>query len=327
MLTTRLTEMFGLGRPIVLAPMANGATSGHLAAAVSAAGGLGLFGGINSAGPEWVREQIRFLRARADARWGVGFITWLIPNYEKNFQVCLDEHVPIMAFSFADPTEYVARAKAAGAKVLCQVQTMESARVALAAGADVLVAQGNEAGGHTGELGTLPFLAQVLEVAGNTPVIASGGIGSARALAAVFAAGAEGAWIGTPLLATHEAVEVADSYKKCIVESDGQDTVFTRVFDIIYDLKFPAEIAGRARVNSITREWHGREDEVRQRREELEARNPRRPVLERDPEVHPIWMGQSAGSVHGVRSVADVIGELCDGAERLLQERSRTLIR
>ena len=326
MLKTRLTEQFGLRRPIVLAPMAAGATSGHLAAAVNAAGGLGLFGGIHSGGPEWIREQIRFLQSRANRCWGVGFITWWIPNYEKNFQVCLDEHVPVIAFSFGDPTQYVARAKAAGARVLCQVQTLESARVALAAGADVLVAQGNEAGGHTGQLGTLPFLAQVLEMAGNTPVIASGGIGSERALAAVLAAGGEGAWIGTPLLATHEAVEVAESYKKCIVESDGQDTIFTRVFDIMYNLRFPDEIAGRARINSVTREWQGREDEVRQRREELAARNPMRPVLERDPEVHPIWMGQSAGSVHGVKSVAEVIDQICDGAERLLRERSRTLV-
>jgi nitronate monooxygenase len=176
MLKTRLTEQFGLRRPIVLTPMAAGATSKHLAAAVSAAGGLGLFGGIHSGGPEWIRDQIRSLQPRGNRCWGVGFITWWIPNYEENFRVCLDEHVPVMAFSFGDPTQYVAKAKAAGAKVLCQVQTLESASVALAAGADVLVAQGNEAGGHTGQLGTLPFLAQVLEIAGNTPVIASGGL-------------------------------------------------------------------------------------------------------------------------------------------------------
>ena len=326
MLATRLTELFSLEHPIVLAPLANGATSGHLAAAVRAAGGLGLFGGIHSGGPEWVREQIRFMRTREDERWGVGFITWMIPNLEANFQVCLDEHVPTIAFSFGDPTQYVARAKAAGAKVLCQVQTIESARVALEAGTNVLVAQGNEAGGHTGQLGTLPFLAQVLELSGSTPVIASGGIASGRALAAVLAAGAEGAWLGTPLLATHEAVEVADTYKKCIVESDGQDTVFTRVFDIMYDLRFPAEIAGRARVNRTTREWHGREEEVRRRRVELAAKTPMRPPIERDPEVHPIWMGQSAGSVHGVRSVAEVIRDLCEGAERCLRERSRALL-
>jgi NAD(P)H-dependent flavin oxidoreductase YrpB (nitropropane dioxygenase family) len=94
----------------------------------------------------------------------------------------------------------------------------------------------------------------------------------------------------------------------------------------MYDLGFPDGIAGRARVNRVTEEWHGREAEVRQRREELAKQNPLRPVLERDPEVHPIWMGQSAGSVHGVRSVAEVIGDVCDGAERLLRERARSLV-
>ncbi|HVG79985.1 MAG TPA: nitronate monooxygenase [Patescibacteria group bacterium] len=326
MLKTRLTEVCGLTRPIVLAPLASGATSGHLASAVSEAGGLGLFGGIHAGGPEWVREQIRFTRSHTSQPFGVGFITVQIPKFAENFAVCLQERVPFLAFSFGDPTSYVAQAKAAGAKVLCQVQTLEAARLAVAAGTDVLVAQGNEAGGHTGRLGTLPFLAQVLDLAGTTPVIASGGIASGRALAAVLAAGGEGAWLGTPLLATHEAIEVSERYKKCIVESDGQDTVYTEVYDIMYDLKFPPGIAGRARINRITQEWHGRESEVRQHRAELAAANPNRPPIDRDPEVHPIWMGQSAGSVPGIRTVAEVIENICGGAERLLRERTRAVV-
>jgi nitronate monooxygenase len=325
MLKTRLTELFGLHRPIALAPMA-GATSGRLASAVCAAGGLGLFGGIHSGGPEWIREQIQFTREHVTGAFGVGFITEWIPRNEASFHACMEEHIPVFAFSFGDPTRYVAQAKAAGAKVLCQVQTPEAARVALAAGADVLVAQGNEAGGHTGRLGTLPFLVQVLEIAGGTPVIASGGIASGRALAAVLAAGGEGAWLGTPLLATHEAVETSEAHKKCILESDGQDTVYTEVFDLMYDLRFPAGIAGRTRVNRTTREWHGREAELRQRREELAARNPLPLPLERDPDVHPTWMGQSAGSVHGIRTVAEVVQDMCDGAERSLRERTRAVV-
>lgn len=133
----------------------------------------------------------------------------------------------------------------------------------------------------------------------------------------MLAAGGEGAWIGTPLLATHEAVEVSDRHKKCIVESDGQDTVYTEVWDIMYDMRFPAGIAGRSLVNRVTREWHGRESAVRQRREELAALNPFGSVSEKDPDVHPIWMGQSAGAVHGVRTVAEVLQDICDGAEQL----------
>ena len=327
MLETRLTELFGLSRPLVLAPLAGGSTDGRLAAAVNAAGGLGLFGGIHPAGAEWVREQIRFAREQTNGRFGVGFITEQIPRFAENFRVCVEERIPIFAFSFGDPTPYVAQAKAVGAEVLCQVQTPESARLALSVGADVLVAQGNEAGGHTGRLGTLPFLVQVLDMAGSTPVIASGGIATGRALAAVLAAGGEGAWIGTPLLATYEAVGISDAHKKCIIESDGQDTVYTEVYDIMYDSRFPAGIAGRARVNRITREWHGRETEVRQRRTELEAAHPPALPAQRDPDVHPIWMGQSAGSIRGVRTVAEVIQDICDGAERLLRERASTVVR
>jgi len=326
MLKTRLTELFGLTCPIVLAPLGGGTTSGQLASAVDAAGGLGLFGGIYSGGPAWIREQVRFMRARTRKPFGVGFITEQIPQRVENFRACLEEGVPVFAFSFGDPTPYVAEAKRIGAKILCQVQTPEAARLALAIGADVLVAQGNEAGGHTGRLGTLPFLAQVLDLAGSTPVIAAGGIGSGRALAAVLAAGGEGAWLGTPLLATHEAVEISDRYKKSIVESDGQDTVYTEVWDIMYDMRFPAGIAGRSLVNRVIREWHGRESEVRQRRQELAARHPLGSVFERDPDVHPIWMGQSAGAVPGVRTVAEVLQEICDGAERLLRDRSRAVI-
>ena len=131
MLKTRLTELFGLTRPIVLAPLAGGATDGRLAATVHAAGGLGLFGGIHRGGPEWVREQIQFLRSHSHGPFGVGFITTQIPRFEPNVRVCIEERVPILAFSFGDPTPYVAQAKEAGAKVLCQVQTPEPARLAI----------------------------------------------------------------------------------------------------------------------------------------------------------------------------------------------------
>ena len=94
----------------------------------------------------------------------------------------------------------------------------------------------------------------------------------------------------------------------------------------MYDMRFPAGIAGRSLVNQITREWHGRESEVRQRREELAALNPLASVFEKDPDVHPIWMGQSAGAVQGVRTVAEVLQDICDGAEQLLRERSRALV-
>jgi nitronate monooxygenase len=102
--------------------------------------------------------------------------------------------------------------------------------------------------------------------------------------------------------------------------------VYTEVYDIMYNSQFPAGIAGRARINRVTREWHGREPEVRQRRGELAALYPPRLAFERDPDVHPNWMGQSAGSVRGIRTVAEVIQDICEGAEHLLRQRTRTLV-
>jgi nitronate monooxygenase len=325
MLRSRLTEMFGLRYPVVLAPMGGGYTSGRLAAAVSEAGGLGMFGGIHNRGPDWVRSQIQYVRSHTERPFGVGFITQLLPMMMANFEVCLEERVPVIAFSFADPTPYVAEAKAAGATVLRQVQTVEGARTALTAGADVLVAQGYEAGGHTGLLGTLPCLTLVLDVAGGTPVLAAGGIGDARSVAAVLAAGAEGVWMGTALLATREAEEISDVYKGCIVASTGEDTVYTSVYDIMSGLPWPEGIAERVLFNAFTQSWHGREEELKVHREELLPEMPEASAYNRDPHQHAILIGQSAGSVRAVRPVAEVLADLCDGAAALLRDRTSAL--
>jgi nitronate monooxygenase len=141
------------------------------------------------------------------------------------FEAVLDERVPVIAFSFADPAPYARRAKDSGARVICQVQTIDAARQAMDAGADVLVAQGNEAGGHTGRQPLLPFLIEVRETWPDVPVLASGGVATGRALAAVLAVGADGAWMGTPLVATHEAVEVSEPYKQKIVAAKAGDSV------------------------------------------------------------------------------------------------------
>jgi len=234
--------------------------------------------------------------------------------------------VPVVAFSFGDPTSYVAQAKEAGARVLCQVQNQEGARLARAAGADVLVAQGNEAGGHTGQLGTLPCLSLVLAASAETPVIASGGIADGRSLAAVLAAGAEGAWIGTALLATDEASEIPNSYKQRIVSSNGHDTVFTSLYDTLFDLRFPAGIGARVAMNNFTSEWDSRETDLRQNRKEVLPTVSPSHLQRHDPDIDPTWMGQSAGMVNSVRPVADVVQGLCVDAEQILRERLSMLL-
>ena len=241
---TKITELFNISYPVMSAPMTNH-SGGRLAAAVSKAGGLGSFGGIHPSGADWVREQIELVRSQTDNPFAVGFLTQYIPDYLPTFQAALEEKVPAIAFSFADPTPWLQQAKTAGAITLCQVQDLSSADQAVAAGADVLVVQGNAAGGHTGGMNLLPFLSSVVDRYPEVPVMASGGISDGRTLAGVLAAGAEGAWLGTAFVATTEAIEVPEAFKEVIVRSDGEDTVFTDLYDRIDNGSWPEGVAAR----------------------------------------------------------------------------------
>jgi nitronate monooxygenase len=323
MLTTRFTERFGLECPIMSAPMALH-VGGTLASAVSEAGALGSFGGVTDKGSDWVREQIALVRSKTDRPFAVGFITAFLPAFEQHFQIVLHQRVPVVAFSFGDPASYVERAKAGGANVICQVQTLEAAQRALDLGADAIVVQGNEAGGHTGTMNLLPFLSRVLDDAPGVPVLASGGIASGRSLAAVLAAGADGAWLGTALLATPEAIETSDARKERIAASDGQDTVFTTVFDRIAGLPWPEGIGERVQRSRFEEEWRGRDEELRERREELSAKVAEARASD-DFTVAPVLMGQSATSVNAIRPAAEVVRAICEDAERILRERTETL--
>ena len=138
---------------------------------MSRAGGLGSFGGINGGGPDWVMEQIAFIRSHTERPFGVGFINHLFPRLPDNFQAALDAAAPVIAFSFSDPQPWIGRARDSGALTICQVQTLEMAAQAVDAGADALVAQGNEAGGHTGGMNSLPFLATLLDRYPEVPVL------------------------------------------------------------------------------------------------------------------------------------------------------------
>jgi nitronate monooxygenase len=322
MLKTRFSELFGLRHPIMSAPMANH-SGGRLAAAVSAGGGLGTFGGINPGGPDWIRQQISIARTGTDADFGVGFITNFIRGPE--FEVCLEEHVPVIVLSFGDPTVWMKRIRGEGLRVVCQVQTLEGVRQARDLGADAIIVQGNEAGGHSGYMMTLPLLSMAADLAGDVPLVAAGGIANGRGLAGVLAAGAEGAMLGTAFLATPECAEVPDHVKQRIVESDGQDTIHSQIYDIMSGAAWPEGIGGRCQANSFTREWAGREEELRERREDLLPRLRQGQQL-RDPDFETVWMGQSAGMVTAIRPAAEVISSICEHAEVLLRKRPKMLL-
>jgi nitronate monooxygenase len=308
--------MFDLAAPIMAAPIA-GESDARLAAAVSNAGGLGTFGAMHPAQPdEWVAEQLQLARGATDRAFGVGFITDFIRFVPQRFEAVLDDAPSVIALSFGDPRLFIERAHAAGAKVICQVQTLGHARLAVDAGADVLAAQGTEAGGHTGTMGLLPLLGSVLDACPDVPVLAAGGVASGRTLAAVLAMGADGAWIGSAFLATDEAPGDHSRVKDLIVASDGSDTVWTRSYDIVSGLPWPDGIGERVRANAFTARWEGREAELRATRDEVED-----PRATSDPDESPVLYGQSAAFVRSVRPAAAVIDEITGDAARLLAAR------
>jgi nitronate monooxygenase len=253
-------------------------------------------------------------------------LTHHLPDSEPNFVAALDEQVPVMLFSFADPTPWVRRAKETGVLTICQVQSMEDAALAATAGADVLAVQGNEAGGHTGRANLLPFLVQAIEAFPAIPVIAAGGITSGRALAAVLAAGAEGAWMGTLFTAVVEADELSPLHKEAVVASDGRDTVYSAAYDIVSDRAFggppwPARIATRAKLNPFLQQWLGREAALTEHADELVG-DMRRAYRSADPALMPLLYGEGAGAITTVRTSREVVTEICADAGRLLQDRS-----
>jgi nitronate monooxygenase len=323
MLHTRICELFGIETPLLNAPMGGGPAGGELAAAVSIAGGLGLIGAMSVGSPEGLREQIRLVRERTDRPFGVGFISHWLPQLPDLYRVAIDERVPVIAHSFTDPAPYMDAARDIGAKVLSQVRTLEEALQAVRAGVDVVVAQGTEAGGHTGMISTLPLVPLVVDAVAPLPVIAAGGIGDGRGLAAVLMLGAEGAWLGTAFLPAIES-GYSPNKKRRVLEMGAADTIQTQVFDLVDGSPWPAGIAGRVARNAFTDRWHGHEEELRQRqadaRAELEAG-----WEADDPERSEIWAGESAGFVHKAEPAGDIVRRITGEAERVLSERCRLL--
>ncbi|GAB2755648.1 nitronate monooxygenase family protein [Salinifilum aidingensis] len=315
-LTSSFTGMFDLEHPLALAPM-DVVAGGHLAGEVSRAGGLGLIGG-GYGEEQWLRRE--FARAEG-ARVGCGFITWSLAERPALLDVAL-EHEPVaVMLSFGDPAPFVDRIRDAGARVLCQVHTLAQAREALAAGADVVVAQGSEAGGHGRAERTaftlVPEVADLIaEEAPGTPLLAAGGVVDGRAVAAALVLGADGVLVGTRLLATAEALLPAGAQRR-VLGSSGDDTVRTGVYDVVRRLSWPREYTSRVLRNGFVERWHGREDE-------LAADLPR--VVEQyraavdgdDPDEVGIIAGEAIGRVDRVRPAAEVVRALGEQAVRRL---------
>ena len=313
MIASALTEMFALQHPIVLAPM-GGVAGGRLAAAVSNAGGLGLVGG-GYGDHDWMRRELALAATGARRAWGAGLITWSIRR--GTLALALAQHPAALMLSFGDPRPHAAAIKAAGARLICQVQGFDEARLALEAGADVIVAQGTEAGGHGGSRGTLPLVPAIVDFAKPTPVLAAGGIVEGRGLAAALMLGAEGVLLGTRFYASVEALGHAAA-KQRIVAANGGDTARTRVFDIVRDYAWPAPYTGRALRNRFMKTWHGREDDLAAT---LASERPayRQATEAGDFDTAMVWAGEGVDLIDAVDDAAALVARIGADAEALLR--------
>jgi nitronate monooxygenase len=314
-LTTRLTRALDLRHPVVSAPMAF-AGGGLLAAAVSRAGGLGLIGG-GYGDQAWLDEQFQ---AAAGERVGVGFITW---SLQKSPSLLTDvlKHRPVaVMLSFGDPRPFANEIRAAGARLICQCQEMAHVKDAVDAGADAVIAQGSEAGGHGGLRGTLSFVPEAADyLAAHSPdtlLLAAGGIADGRGLAASLMLGADGVLLGTRLWAAQEAL-VCEGHHRAIIDTNGDGTLRTTLADIARQIPWPRGFTARIRRNAFTDRWQGREEAL-EKLIAVEAPRYRQAFLDGDPDNTGVWFGEAAGLIDSVDPAAVIIERMVsDAANRL----------
>jgi nitronate monooxygenase len=309
---TWLTDRFDLTVPVVGAPMA-GVGAGRLAAAVSGAGALGMIGVGGSGTPDWIRAEVR--RASEPGRpVGVGLLAWLLEDRPDQLQATVEAGPALVSVSFGPYARHIRPLQDAGIVVATQVGTVAEAKAAERAGVDVVVARGGEGGGHGRDaVATLPLLQAVLDAV-DVPVLAAGGIASARGLAAVLAAGAAGAWVGTAFLGCTET-ESSPAARDRVLAADETSTAYGRVFDVAARLPWPVQYGGRALRNGFFDRWSGHEDALAtdaDAEKELAGARARG-----DFDVAAVYAGQAVGLVDRARPAAEVVARLADAGELL----------
>ncbi len=304
---TKITELLNIEYPIIQGGMAWIAES-TLAAAVSNAGGLGLIAG-GSAPIEYLREQIRRCRSLTDKPFGVN-IMLMSPNAEELAQLVIDEKVPVVTTGAGSPGKYIPAWKEAGIKVIPVVPSVALAKRMERVGADAVIAEGTESGGHIGENTTMCLVPQVVDAV-SIPVIAAGGIADGRGVAASFMLGAEGVQVGTRFLAAEEC-QIHPTYKELVVEAKDTDNIVTGRYTghpcRNVKTKFSKRLASGEANGSIT------PDEF----EQITLGSLRKAVQDGNLEEGSFLCGLIAGMINDVKPCKDIIEDMMSGAKALL---------
>lgn len=315
MITTRLTKRLGIRHPVIQAPMAL-AAGGKLAAAVSAAGGLGLIGG-GYGDSRWIAEQFD---AAEGQTVGCGLITWSLQQQPDLLDAVLARTPRALFLSFGDPEPFAAAIKAANTPLICQVQTRRDAQRAIDVGADIVVAQGAEAGGHGEKRSTFTLVPEVADLVArastDTLVCAAGGIGDGRGLAAALMLGADGVVIGSRFWASTEALVHRNMWDAAITAS-GDDTIRSQVMDIARGLGWPERFTARVLRNGFTDRWHDDVDGLKAVADE-ESRKWRAAWAAGDTRTANTFVGEVAGLIDSTKPAAQLVDEIIAEAEERL---------
>ncbi|MDQ2912405.1 MAG: nitronate monooxygenase [Chloroflexota bacterium] len=324
MIKTRLTELLGIRHPIVLGGMSR-ATSADLVVAVSGAGGLGTLG-VSSMTPDEIRVAVERIRSSTDRPFGLNLLLFLVS--EAQVDAVLAARPRVVASAWRRPEydlrAFAERVHASGALHMHQADTLDEAKRAAEAGADVVVAQGTEGGGHVGVMATLPLARMVIRALPEIPVVVAGGIADGAGIAAALVLGADGVLLGTRFLATDEA-PFPDGYKRAILKSDGHDTLISEIPDIAAGQVWPGAYA-RVLRNAFIEEWIGREGELRRNlaevRQSLQAAR-----AAGDADRGTLLMGEDAGLIDSIEPAGALVERLAAEAEAALRERGRSLLK
>lgn len=318
MIHTRICDLLGIAHPIVLGGM-GGATSAALVAAVSNSGGLGTLG-TSGLSTDQLEREIQLIREKTDKPFGINHLLFRIQK--EIFQLTLNARPSVMAFAWArldqDLRDYFQRARDGGSKVMHMAGEVPEATRAAEAGADVIVAQGTEGGGHVGWMASMALVPMIVRAVAPLPVLAAGGFADGCGLAAALALGADGVLLGTRMMATAES-PIHPNMKQAIVESNGHDTVLTEIPDIATGHVWPGAMA-RARRNKFIERWAGREWALRQSYREvgkaaLQARSAG------DIDNAPILIGQDAGLIDSILPAGEIIESMVAQAEQIIKGR------
>ena len=316
-ISTPLTSLLGIRHPVLSAPMAIIAGS-RLVTAVGEAGGFGILGG-GYGDKEWLERETAKLQ-QCPAPFGIGFITWSMARQSELLDIALEANPRAIMLSFGDPKPFAARIKAAGCLLICQVQTEDMAKQALDAGADILIAQGTEAGGHGASRTTLDIVPAIVDfAAGRVPVVAAGGLADGRGLAAMLMMGATGVLFGTRFYASREC-DGADEAKKRICAATSSDTLRGMIFDVSRKIWWPAPFTARTLINDHARRWAGRETELVHNVEAVAAAY----AAERDAgnyDVAAVFAGQAVGLIHDIPPAAEIVERIVSEADQILSGR------